>query len=469
MTTARLNLTFPIGSRTNSQTKDSRGVNCMYEQVNQQESWVVKRPGLTTISPALGAGQGQGIFSWSNKLVAVQANTVNRITAGVATSMGTITGEQVPVSFTQTSGDAHLVINNETNLYYVTSGGLTVTAVAVPPTGPYATGLAYLDGTVYVATSAGRIYGSNIEDPTIWNALNYITAVNEPDGLICIVKHLNYIVAFGEWSTEFFYDAGNATGSPLNNNTSARLNIGCPNGNSVAQLEQTILWIGTSQSEGRSVYVMEGLSPVKVSNRYIDKYLNADAMTHIRSYALKISGHSLYVLTLLDSNNTFVYDLDEKAWYFWSSQTTGTETYFTPTFFNSQVEYSPGYYFQSETGGTLYSMSPDVYQDSGNGIYFRLISTRQDSGSTKRKFYTRVETIGDSVAGTVSVRYTDDDYTTWSSYRTFTLSLGRPVNYQYGSSRRRAWEIFSSDNIPIRLQALEIDFHLGEESAGAQS
>ena len=244
--------------------------------------------------------------------------------------MGSMTGTQVPCSFIQTSNDAYLVINNLSHLYYITSGGLTLTAVGSPPTGPYCPGLVYLDNTVYIGiaggTNSGRIYGSNIEDPTTWNALNYISATSEPDGLVAIAKQLNYLVAFGQWTTQFFYDAGNATGSPLNVNLAATLNIGCANGNSVASIEQTTLWVGTSLSEGRSVYLMDGLSPVKVSNRYIDKYLNGDAMTNVRSYCLKISGHSLYVLTLKDSNVTFVFDLDEKAWYQWSSQSGGTET-----------------------------------------------------------------------------------------------------------------------------------------------
>ena len=469
MTIARLELTVPIGSRTNSVSKDSRGVNCLYEQVNQQEKWIIKRPGLTTIAPNLGVGQGQGLASWLSYLVATNNNVVYKITGGVATSMGTITGTLNAVDYIQTNADAYLVLHNGTHLYYITSGGLTVTAVAAPPTGPYAGGLVYLDGTVYIGTEAGRIYGSNIEDPTTWDALNYISAISEPDSLIGIAKQLNYVVAFGQWSTQFFYDAGNAVGSPLSVNTMATLNIGCANDESIANLEQTVFWVGTSQVEGRSVFLLDGLSPVKVSNRYIDKYLNADAMANVRAYALKVSGHSIYVLTLIDQNITFVYDVDEKAWTTWTSQSGGTETYFKPTYFNSQVEYFPGYYFQDETNGLLYSMSPTIYQDSGDSIYFRAVTPRIDNGSTKRKFYSRVETIGDTQSGNLSIRHSDDDYVTWSSYRVLDLSLDRPNAYQLGSSRRRAWEVFSSDNIPIRLQALEMDFHLGEESAGAQS
>ena len=48
------------------------------------------------------------------------------------------------------------------------------------------------------------------------------------------------------------------------------------------------------------------------------------------------------------------------------------------------------------------------------------------------------------------------------------LSDKRPILYQYGEARRRAWEVFSSDSIPIRLSALEIEFDIGEQGQGQQ-
>ena len=321
---------------------------------------------------------------------------------------------------------------------------------------------------------SGTIYGSGLNDPTSWNPLNSIIAGSDTDTMVAIARHLNYIVAFGTSGTEFFYDAAlPLPGSALDNNKSAYIEIGCANGYSVANAEMTILWVGETVTEGRSVYLLDGVSPVKVSTRYIDKYLNSCDMitsggTNVRSYCFKLSGHTLYVLTMKDLNLTFIYDLDEKKWYQWSSTTsatgttTGTETYFTPTFFSGNIEYSPGLFLQDEVTGKVYKMTPDYYDDTGYAIYFRAVSPIVDSGTTKRKFYKRVEVVGDKVSGTLSIRKSDDDYQTWSTYRTVTLSDKRPVLYQYGNARRRAWEVFNSDSIPIRLKAIEIDMDIGE-------
>jgi len=295
---------------------------------------------------------------------------------------------------------------------------------------------------------------------------------------------LNYLVCFGQWSTEFFYDAGTAVpASPLAVNQSAKLEIGCANGYSVAGAEQTVVWVGQSLTKGRSVYYMDGLSPAKISNRYIDKYLNLASMENtvdaggntissVRSFCFKTSGHSLYVLIMIDINKTFVYDLDEKSWYEWTSQSgdngvtvdSGVETYFTLTSYDSNVEYGPHAYVQDNKTGGIHIISDTINQDNANNIYLRAITPVGDDGTTKYKFFKKVEVVGDKVAGTGYLRYSDDDYVTKSTFRAVTLSNVRPQIFQCGASRRRAWEFFFSDNLPLRLEALEIEFDVHEQT-----
>ena len=333
--------------------------------------------------------------------------------------------------------------------------------------GPYAYGIEYMDGYVFIMGTNSRIYASALEDPTSWDG-TYVAAASDPDLGVALVRHLNYLIAFGQWSTDFYYNAGNTTGSPLAVNKQAKLTLGCANGASVAKVEQSILWVSNSLTQGRSVYLMNGLSPQKVSTRHIDKYLNKDSMLNVHSYCMRMAGHTLYVLTLKDSDVTFVFDIDEQVWYQWTSQTGSIESYFKYLFFTGHVEYVPDLYLQHETNGLLYTMSADYYKDAGEDIWFRSVSGNLDSGTNKRKFITRAEVIGDKISGNVSVRHTDDDYQTWSSYRTVNLINRRPVLYQLGNTRRRAWEVFSSADIPIRLEALELDFDIGETGGGQE-
>ena len=342
------------------------------------------------------------------------------------------------------------------------------------PAGPYATGAVYLDTYTVLGGTNGEIYTSAPNNPTVWNALNYITAESEPDGLVGIVKHLNYVIAFSQWSTDFYYDTGSYPGSPLAPATPYHIELGCTNGDSICSFEQTTIWIGTAKEQGPSVYSVMGVSPSKISTPFIDRILNNSTLADVMAYPLRINGHTFYILTLADLNQTLVYDVNEKVWYQWTMYAIGdsdsgvpgiyAEQYFRPSYFAGVGE---TYFLLDDDNGSLYTMSDTYYNDDGAPIYYRSITPILDSGTTKRKFYHRIEIVGDKIPATLMVRHTGDDYKTWSNYRQVNLNNGRPQIYQVGADRRRAWEFLVTDNQPIRLEAAECDFDVGElENAG---
>lgn len=385
--------------------------------------------------------------------------TVN-ITSGIVTSINIVNA-----GTGYTSSDTIVVTISDS-----TGSGATATAQLNGfPTGQLCTGAAYLDTYTVIGGINGEIYTSNPNNPTSWNALNYITSEAEPDALVGIIKHLNYIIAFSSWSTDFFYDAGNYPGSPLTVASTYHIEIGCANGGSICSFENTTLWIGTAKEFGPSVYQINGVSPTKVSTPFIDRILNNSSLTDVTSYAIRINGHTFYVLTLGDLNQTFVYDVNEKSWVQWTSYAIGdsdsgvvgiyAEQYFRPSWFAAVGE---TYFICDDDNGTLYTMSDSAYNDAGAPIYYRSVSPIMDSGSTKRKFYQRLELVGDKVPATMQIRHTNDDYKTWSNYRQVNLNSLRPQLYQCGEARRRAWEFLCTDNQPIRLEAAEVDFDIGE-------
>lgn len=349
------------------------------------------------------------------------------------------------------------------------SGAAAISLLNGFPSGQLATGAAYFDTYTVVAGVNGQIYTSNVNDPTTWNALNYITAQADPDPLVGIAKHLNYIMAFGTNSVEFFYDAGTYPGSPLAVSPSYKIEIGCANGNSIVSFENMTLWVGLNQELGASVYAVSGAAPERVSTPFIDRILSNSTLATVTAYAMRVNGHTFYVLTLHDLNVTIVYDLNEKAWYQWtmwavgnaSSGVTGiyAEQYFRPSYFSSAGN---TYFLLDDDNGTLYTMSDLYYNDNGAPIYYRVVSENIDNDTTKRKFYQRIEVIGDKVPAVMQVRHTDNDYRSWSNYRTVDLSKDRPQLHQCGAARRRAWEFLCTDNQPIRLITAEVDYNIGD-------
>ena len=189
-----------------------------------------------------------------------------------------------------------------------------------------------------------------------------------------------------------------------------------------------------------------------------------------------LNGHTFYVLTLADLNVTIVFDVNEKVWTQWTMWAVGDadsgvpgiygEQYFRPSFF---TQISDTYYLLDDDNGTLYTMSDHVYNDSGAPIYYRTVTDIIDGGTTKRKFFGRLEIVGDKVPAVMNIRHTNDDYKNWSPYRSVNLDKQRPQVYQSGAARRRAWEFLCTDNQPLRLLAAEVDFDIGELEASEPS
>lgn len=319
-------------------------------------------------------------------------------------------------------------------------------------------GAAYFDTYVFVMTEDGKIWNSQPNDPTKWDALDYITAEAEPDKGVALAKHFNYLVAFGQWSTEFFYDAGNAVGSPLLPNQTFRIEFGCANGDSVVEMQQTVVWVAVGRNTGRTVLMLDGTRPVQISDVSVERILNQSNLTNVRSYSLKISGHYFYVLNLLDDGLTLICDIKSKQWCIWTSYVNGQETILNGVFYTS---YNNEAYALDNTNGKLYNISEHTYTDETGPIQYRIRTPLIDANSTKRKFIGRLEIVGDKIGATLRIRHTDDDYNNWSQYRNVDLNAIRSVLYQNGNFRRRAYEFFCTDNQPIRLQACEMDLDPG--------
>ena len=350
------------------------------------------------------------------------------------------------------------------------SNGVLTPSLNSFPAGPFVSGAVFLDNYIFIGTTDNRIYNSNLGDPTTWEALSYLSFEQTADTLVGIVKHLNYLVAFGNNSTQFFYDVGNSVGSPLGLAASYTSEIGCASGDSIVATSNTVLWIGKTKTYGKCVYAMDGVSATKVSTSNVDRHIEADDLSYVTAYCYKVSGHTLYILTLHNTQKTLVYDLDEKQWYTWTQYAMASntqpnpgtyyESYFRGTYY-AEMDNIP--YVLDDDNAKLYYFSTNIYQDDGQPIYCRSVTDIRDNGSTKRKFYGRCEIVGDKVEGGVmQISHTGNDYASYSTPRSVNLNAPRSQVYLSGADRRRAWQFLCTSNVPLRLDAAEIDFRIGE-------
>lgn len=308
-----------ISTRDSTMVSDAIMYNYYVTKNSDGRLFSERRFGLQTAYTTT-AALGLGAFAFNNTVLTIIGTTfyVNGV------SKGTVNGA-TQYQFTLTgAGGTAVFLKNNTNAYTWNGTVLTPVTDANYPT-LTAPGVAWLDGYVFVITPGGQVVNSGLNTPGTWGALNTINASLSSDPGAAIARLYNYVISFGQFSTTFFYDAGNVPpGSPLLPVISATVNIGVAAGNSVVATENTIFWVGQTHQKGRRVYMLNGMTPAPISDQFIDKVLNADPLTAVAAYYIEINGAALYVLTLAASNCTLVYNSVTGMWSRWSSTALGT-------------------------------------------------------------------------------------------------------------------------------------------------
>lgn len=329
MPTIRVPAASVIGSRDGSLSKDALLVNAMFENSGETLPQVIKRPGCNLVESGMSGSNAQGLYTspYNESMWAVVDNNVYSVNPGVSFTLigGLTAGSTKQVYFSSTSLDTYIFLHDGTNGYTIFNG-TTFNQVSSPgfPTGiPIVPGAVYLDGSIYVMSKDAQIHGSDLENPTNWNALNFLTAQTSPDPGVALAKQLNYLVAFGSNTVQFFYDAGTSPGSPLAPADTYTIKKGCANGDSVVSMSNTVLWVSRERDTGYSVSILEGLSEKVVSTPAVEKILESDPLINVRAFGYKVSGHPLYILSLPDSGITLVYDLSNKTWCTWGTSGRG--------------------------------------------------------------------------------------------------------------------------------------------------
>lgn len=318
----------------------------------------------------------------------------------------------------------------------------------------------FLDGYIFLIDSGtSDIYNSDLENPLGWSASNFIAAEMWPDTSTALARQNNQVVVFGQESIEFMYDAATSD-SPLARNDGAGVEIGLAGADTVFQDEKQFIFVGQSGLGGRAVWRVEGFQPKKISYEGIERILEAEgsSITSAKAFGVRSQGHYFYVLNL--TSKTLVYDIDENMWHEWSTYSGGTHTKFTYSY--ATDDQSGKAILQHNTTGKTYKLDPSVYQDGGVSILSEFWTSRLDFGNINRKFMYSLNLVGDTTtaSSTIEFRWSDDDYKTWSNWKSIDL-VTRPYFMKLGYFRRRAFNFKHSDNTPLRLEALEFDMNIG--------
>jgi len=317
-------------------------------------------PGLASAFIGGGACRSNGAL-FGDKLYFVSGSGLYEVdVGGTATLVGTLGTTSGRVSIIE--GQTYLMMVDGVNGY--TWDGTTfatiVDAVFVTLTPSF---VAYKDGFFCVVDEgSGNFYVSELEDPTVWPALDFANAEGRPDILKAIQATDDFLYLLGDYSTEAWFNAGGPV-FPFKRAQGGVSSWGIRAIFSIAEADNSIFYLGRIREGGHEVVRTTGTRVEVISTPEISNEINAlESTDDAFAFTYLEGSHHFYVLTFVSAQKTFVFDMTTGLWHTRHSKTINRWRPNGHGFFNNT------HYVGDGETGQFYSMDLGTYTDGGDFI-----------------------------------------------------------------------------------------------------
>ena len=479
-----------VGQSVDPASKDARYLNCFKQTVadeaqDSQIVYCVKRSGLAASSTPQTGSIGTAIAIWTGSsaptsVVEAFGGTNSSIYIGTDrlttnnTDTTVITGKATSISETTVSGTATLYIPSSDNTgWYYQAGGTLITGTVTKITDAQFPGNnsktlagfgAHMDGYTFQMDTTGAIWNSDLNSITSWTATGVINATVYPDKGVACMRWKDKIIGFGTESMEIFYNASNASGSPLTRIAHMAQRIGAVAADAITSISDTLFFCGSTPQGGLSIFSLEGQqygSVGRISTPELDAILLLAGAGNIKLTALRDFGLSFVIVKA--GSSQYAYCIEEKFWFVWSTHL-GFCRFAGISSGSSQLSYAVS---ELVTTGKLYVINPSsrTFQDDGQAFSARSQLQTVDPGAGAFVSYHEAQVAADVESSTsnMSLVWSDDDYVTYSNPRTLDLSSSIPRTWRMGGTRHpRAYAIVHNANTPMRVRELRLMVSVGQ-------
>lgn len=440
-------------------------------------------PGLSAPLLTLPTSPYRGSFLADNGTYYVcSGNTLYFLTMSVLgiwtyTVVGTILTTNGPVSMDD-NGIALMLVDGQ-NGWFTTLGSTVLTQVISPNFLAPATQVVYMDGRfVFNMPGTNKFFVSDQLATTFSGAFD--AKATEPDFLIGMVVDHKNLWLFGQYTTEVWFDAGNAPPSvPFSLIQGGYVETGCAAQFSIQKLNNTVFFIGQDRNGRGVVYQLQGFQPVRVSTHAIETAINnMGDISGTTSWTYQEAGHNFYCLNFKNasglsvSSTTWCYDMDSGLWH--------ERAYLS--FGQYQRSIIEGHDFVNNMhivgdyqSGNIYQMSLDIFSDNGNPIV-RERTFPHLNADMRRMFHSSlqldlesgvgIDGTGQGVDPQVILQFSDDGGNKWSNEKW--ASMGKIGQKRWrakwerlGQSRDKIYRIKISDPVKVVLIGAELGASAG--------
>jgi hypothetical protein len=454
--------------------------------VGQVRGVYVWEYGSATTAPAYFVDVGDSVF----RVTGTAPGTFVKIITWTTTNKGS----DSPVGFTEfidgSNTKSLIIVDGVEGYSYASTLPATATKITdVDFPTPHAPYPIYLDGYLFLAKKdTGDIYNSDLNSPTTWTAGSFISSEIYPDNIKALMKINNYLVAVGANGCEYFYDAANASGSPLARYEGAVLPFGLAFPNSIAVNKNRACMLANMNDGEPAVVVIEDLKYKDITPPWLVNFISkVGPSINVYGYFIRQYGHMLYCVNV--GAATFAYDFDTELWVeFAYGSNTSLPIYYTAfspsyavptTFFAANAVGTGTNGFFGSLGNSI--ITSGIYQNDGyDALYISgavvtspitmVIRTPRltfgtNNSKTMSRFVMQVECASPSTGVPATVSWLDNDWE-MASAQSVTKTFTPNDNWisQLGMFRSRAFSI-SLGGVPysFRVRWIEMDINKGQQ------
>ena len=407
----------------------ARFVNCYLEQQgeNAKTPTVITACDGLTLFTTLDTLGLRAILECNGYLYAVYGRTLYRVAE---------TGEVLTLGGIPTSGPVTMVRNRRDNphigvvsdgLFYVydtADGSFTHVLGPSTVTNFKPTSIAMLDGYGILPVTNSVWYITEIDDLKTVDALEFAKAESNPDDIVRASTREGEVVLFGQRSTEFWQDTGDAD---FAFNRSQAIELGClPGaGGSVVNVDRTIIWI----AHDGTVRIMQGYDGKRISNHAVERAISSVDPSTISATTWWANGHTFYAVS--SSVWTWVYDLATGQWH---ERVSGADKRWRVS---AVARLGNDIIAGDYATGALYKMSQTAYAEAGEELVMTVQTPPVHAFPYRLAFNALhvgiVPGVGladgstEDVNPNLMVQWSDSGGKTWSAERL--VSIGRQGDY----------------------------------------
>jgi hypothetical protein len=352
------------------------------------DGWMVPMPGHQKVLEIDPLQEGRGLFvsSRGNFIVTVigsgvyvigpeiqkfgRSIPIGDISENIAIKVGEIETFSGDVFIDENDAEEIGICDKKDNYMY-NYGANTFTKASLDFTPGY---IAFQDG-YFISPDLNRPQWrlSAINNGLSWPAAaqNVGSFQTKPDNVKACVRvpgKGNQLFVMGSTVTEPWNNVGYRL-FPYVRTNSFNIDYGCVNQASIATLDKYVVWVGKNENSSPAIMISDGGPEKQISTDGINFALqNLTNPEDCYAFLWKSDGHLFYQATFRTDKVTYLYDIGEDKFYFFSDKN------FDNHIAKKMVFFANDYYFISLIDGNLYRLSGDLKSYDGETIPRIIIS-----------------------------------------------------------------------------------------------